>query len=623
MRHFIIDKLSRIIIIISLFTIAYPAEPLQRNQIKDKYKWDLSELYDNEEAWQQDLANTKENINKYNDFKGKPGTSAKILYDCLEHHKTTKLLLEKVYLYAKLSKDVNMKSPENISRWSKYTAVAAQLAVASSFIQSEIRTIPADKLEKFIQEKPALAIYSHYFDDIQRKSQHSLTKNEEEMLAQLSGVLDNPFALYGSLYMDIDFPKVVNNAGDTIIADRGISWSSRRSKEREFRKAIHANYFSTMGAYRQTFSNNVNNYVNGRIAVANIRGYDSALELAFGKNNLPVEIYDNLLNSITANLQPLHRWMELKKDYFGYDTLYFYDTEVTMFPAVDREYTYEEAMDLLMTSLTPMGNEYLSEIKTAYENRWIDVFPSVGKESAGYSSGPNYPHAFVKINWRGTLTDFYTLVHEMGHYVHANMVIKSQPHIYREYPPFLAEIASTTAENVSYDYLIKNAKTDEEKLYFIEQYLNNTCMMLYNTTMMAHLEKNFYDAAEAGEPMNSDEICQAFKQLNERYYGNSVKFVEADSFRWLSWAHYYLNYYVYSYATSYAASTFLAENIIKEGETGLNNFLSLLKAGRSDYPHEILKNAGVDLTSPEPIVAVAEKMNRLMNEMEEILKKQQ
>ena len=592
----------------------------QRDQIDEKYKWDLSDLYETNNDWQEDINWIKRKLDGYIDFKSKLNTSADILYDGLKYDEKIKSRLERVYLYAKLSKDINMKSPENISNWSKYISLHSDVNLASAFIDRELITISSEKITEFTQSKPELSVYNHYINNLKRKATHTLDDKSEDILDSFTPIVENPFNLYSSLYMDIEFPVVENEKGESIPADRSLSWSSRRSDDRRFRKVVHSVYFNTMGKYKQTFTNNVNNYVNARIIQAKVRGYETALAASFNENNLPVEIYDNLIENVTSNVQPLQRWMKIKKEFFNLDTLYFYDTEVSMFPESDREYTFDEAMVLLEKSLQPLGKDYVDEIKNAYKNQWIDVFPYEGKENAGYSSGPNYPNAWVKLNWSGTLTDFFTLVHELGHYVHAAKVIKNQPYVYKDYPPFLAEIASTTAENISFNYLIDNAKTKEEKLYFMEQYLNNTTMMLYLTTMMADLEKIIYSSAENGEPKNSDEICNKFMELNKKYYGNTVQFKEADKYRWISWAHYYLSYYVYSYATSYATSTYFAEMINSGEKEELDNFINLLEKGTSVYPFELLKNSGVDLTTPKPYAAVFTRMDRFMDEIEAQLK---
>lgn len=591
----------------------------QRDQIDEKYKWDLSDLYETNNDWQEDFNWIKQKIDGYSDFKGKLNTSADILYKCLKFDEKIKSRLEKVYLYAKLSKDINMNSPENISNWSKYISLKSDVNLASAFIERDLIKISTEKITEFINSKPQLLVYKHYIHNLKRKAKHTLGDKSEDILNSFTPIVENPFNLYSSLYMDIEFPIVENKKGEKISADRNISWSSRRSDDRKFRNNAHSGYFKTMGQFKQSFTNNVNNYINAKIIQARVRGYNTALAASFNENNLPVEIYDNLIESVTSNLQPLQRWMKIKKEFFNLDTLYFYDTEVSMFSESDREYTFDEAMVLVEKSLQPLGENYSNEIKTAYKNRWIDVYPYEGKETAGYSSGPYYPNAFVKLNWNGTLTDFYTLVHELGHYVHATKVIKNQPYVYKDYPPFLAEIASTTAENISSKELIDNAKSKEEQLYFMEQYLNNTTMMLYVTTLMADLEKIIYTSAEKGEPMNSDEICNKFIELNKKYYGNTVKFKEADKYRWISWAHYYLNYYVYSYATSYAASTYFAETINSGGKEELDKFLNFLAKGTSIYPYESLKNSGVDLTTPKPYEAVFKKMNRFMDEIEEYM----
>jgi oligoendopeptidase F len=311
--------------------------------------------------------------------------------------------------------------------------------------------------------------------------------------------------------------------------------------------------------------------------------------------------------------------MKMKKKILGLDTLHIYDTRVSVSLEVEKDYTWEEGRELTLESLKALGEDYLVAIKNAYSNRWIDVFPNLGKETGGYSSGTLGPHPYVKMNWGGKLFDFYTLVHELGHYVHATKTIEVQPFIYQDYPPFLAEVASTTAENLSQFYLIQKSKSKEEKLYHIEKYLDNVVMYLYNSTMMAEFELHIYQKVENGEPLSAEDLSQFYSKLSARYYGKDVVIDEVDRLSWLEWPHYYLDYYLYSYATSFAASIQIASNILTEGGPAIERFMNFLEAGISDYPVEVLKKAGVDMTTPQPYDAVANKMNALMDEMESML----
>jgi oligoendopeptidase F len=375
-----------------------------------------------------------------------------------------------------------------------------------------------------------------------------------------------------------------------------------------------------MKDFSGTLAQNLSNQVGGKMIDAELRGYGSGLEAAFSRESLPVEVYDTLIETARNNLQPFHRWMKIKKQVLGYDSLYIYDTKVSMFSATEREYTWEEARDLMFESLESLGEHYVDDIREAYDRRWVDAFPNIGKETGGYSSGPYGPHPYVKMNWGGKVMDYTTLVHEFGHYVHAYKTLKKQPYIYQNYPSFLSEIASTAAENVSWAYMIDNAKTPSEKLYQIEQFIEIICMYFYTSALNAEFEREIYRTVEEGGSLTAETMCRIYSDITKAYYGDAVTLTEYDSYVWAEWPHFYFDFYIYSYATSFSASLQIAEAIRKEGEPAANRFIRFLEAGGSDYPVEVLKKAGVDLTSPAPIEALTARVNELIDEVERMTK---
>ena len=374
-----------------------------------------------------------------------------------------------------------------------------------------------------------------------------------------------------------------------------------------------------MSDYQGTLTSNLSGLIEGKVFISSTRDYNNALEASMDRYNLPVEVYHTMIESVGSNLQPYHRWMRMKKEMLGLDTLHIYDTRVSVFTGIKKTYTWEEAEALTMESLGGLGEDYLVEIQNAYTNRWIDAFPNVGKETGGYSSGPAGPHPYVKMNWGGELFDFYTLVHELGHYVHAVKTMESQPYIYREYPPFLSEVASTTAENISQSYLINNASSIEEKLYHMEQYLDNVALYVYNTCMMAQFELLLYEKVENGEPLTSDALNSLYGELLIRYYGPEVYVEETDTYAWMEYPHYYLDYYLYSYVTSFTAAIQISSKILNKEDRASEQFMNFLKAGNSDYPVEVLKKAGVDMTTADPYEVAFLRMNQLMDEMERVM----
>jgi oligoendopeptidase F len=593
---------------------------LERNQIDEKYRWDLSDIYESVEVWEKDYDWIKQNLSQYENYKGKLSGSATTLLQCLKFNDTLDNKLNWVRMYPSLNRDVDMNSEKYQNMWSRYTSLEAEVNVARSFINSEIISIPEETIRNFIAENEGLKIYEHFLNKLLLKQKHTLPPEQEKILAKASKLIDNPYSVFGKLiYAELPFPTIKNDNGEDVFLNRSISWRARSSPDRVYRKRGYEEYYGALKNYKGTLAQNLSNYIDGNIFNAEVRGYNSALDASFAQFNLPVKVYDNLIETVRANLESLQRWMKLKKQILKYDTLYLYDTMVSLFSETEKEYSWEEARDLLFESLGQMGDNYVGDIQEAYDKRWVDAFPNIGKETGGYSSGPHGPHPYVKMNWGGKGLDYTTLVHEFGHFVHAYKTMRKQPYVYYSYPSFLSEIASTTAENISWAYLIDNAKTESEKLYLIGQFVDLIVLYFYTSAMNAEFEKILYQTVEEGGSLSAESMSKVYKDLTKAYYGEALTLTEYDSYVWAEWPHFYFGYYIYSYATSFAAAIQISENIRSKREPAVNRFIQFLEAGSSDYPVNVIKKAGVDLTSPEPIIAVVKRMNELIDQIEDIL----
>jgi len=593
---------------------------IERSQIDEKYKWDTKDIYESAHQWESDFKSVEQSLSAYERYNGCLGDSAENLYECLILDDKTRHKLRYLWLYAKMNRDVDMRNEKDQERWSRYSMLEAKADVARSFIRPEIISLPQETIQEFMKNKRELKIYDHYFAILASQRTHTLSKDKEDLLAKASILVDNPYGVFGALvYADIPFPVIKNDKGEEIQLNRSLSWRARSSPDRDFRKRGYQGYYKSLSKYKSTLAKNLNSLIDGKVFMANARKYNSTLEASLARYNIPVRVYENLVSSVKNNLQPIHRWMSIKKRLLNLDTLYLFDIRVSMFSKKEKEYSWEEARDLTFESLASLGEDYVSHIRKAYANRWIDAYPSPGKETGGYSSGPYGPHPYVKMNWGGKLFDFYTLVHEFGHYVHATKTMKKQPFFYADYPSFSSEVASTTAENISQFHLIQRTETKEEKLYQMEQYLDNVVLNIYNSAFMADFERQIYRQVENGNPLSAEKLGELYAELLALYYGPDVTIDETDKYVWMEWPHYYLDYYLYSYATSFAAAIQIAGNIQQEGDPAIQRFNAFLEAGNSDYPVEVLKKAGVDMTSPQPYIAVAEKMNQLMDEMEKMI----
>jgi len=616
MRKNIIVLIFILILISVGLTQSHTSGLLKRNQIEDKYKWDTKDVYLNENEWKNDFEWIENNLYKYDSYKDKLSSSGENLVNCLEFDNLIKEKLGYLWLYAKLNLDVDMKNTTYQAMWSNYSILDKKVEVGRSFIKPEIISIPDKKIQRYIKGRKELKIYDHFFKTLLSKKDYTLSKDKEELLANASQLMDNSYNLFNTLiYAELPFPTIKNDKNETIQLNRSTSWRARSSSDRDYRKRGYEKYYNSLSNYKETLTKNLNNYIDTKLFISNTRGYENCLESALANYDIPVEIYENLINSVKMNLEPLHRWMKIKKELLELDTLHIYDLRTSVFQKIEKDISWEEGKNLTFESLQILDKDYLKYIENAYKNRWIDAYPNLGKETGGYSSGCSGPHPYVKMNWGGKLLDFYTLVHELGHYVHASKIIENQPYIYQDYPPFISEVASTTAENISQFYLIQHAESKEEKQYYIEQYLDNLVLMVFNSTMMAEFELEIHKMIETGNPLSTEMLNDLYGKLLKQYYGDEVTITKIDEASWLEWPHFYLNYYLYSYATSFSASIQLATNILNEGKPAIQRFNKLLEAGNSALPVEILKTAGVDMMETAPYEAVAEKMNALMDEL--------
>jgi oligoendopeptidase F len=595
---------------------------LTRDQIAAKYKWNLTDIYTTEEKWEEDFKWVESKIPKFKEYMGSLGESAENLLSCLKFEDSVTQKLERLFLYAMLSKDVDLSSSKYQGMFSRITDLASKVSAAASFIRPEIIGIPDEKLRNFLLENEELKLYEHQLNDLLRTKAHTLSKEQEEIMALAAPVTQTPgnaFSLFENV--DIQFPKVKNEEGKEIQISHGRYYAAMRSKDRSYRQRFYKGLYKPFFDYKNTITALFEGNIKSKIFNAKARKYNSTREAALDVNNIPLSVYDNLIQTVNDNLTPLQRWCTIKKEVLGYDELHPYDTYVSLFDSVQADYEYEDAIELLYEALKPLGEDYISKLKMAFDNRWIDVFETQNKRSGAYSSGTTYGvHPYVLLNWNYQLNDVFTLAHEMGHNLHSYYTGEHQPYPYADYPIFLAEVASTTNEALLLDYLIDKSESKEEKLYLIEKYLTNIQTTFYRQTRFAEFEQNVHQVAEAGEPLTNDNLSKMFGEMYGKYWGNDMVVDEEEYQSWARIPHFYYNFYVYQYATGFAASEMLASNIKNDGKTAVDKYLEFLKSGNSDYAINILNRTGVDMTKPEPVMAVINKMNSLLDELESLIK---
>lgn len=593
-----------------------------RDEIEERFKWNLNDVYESDDEWEKDFKWVAEQLKKYSLFKGKLSESAENLINCLNFDDEIGIKIDRLHLYSMLSKDSDMRVTKYQGMDDRIKSLYSNVLANSSFIKPEILSISESLLKEWIKENKELKVYEHAINDLLRSKEHTLDKDQEELLALTSEISQIPYGAY-SIFTnaDLKFPTIQDENGNNVEISHARYYAALYSPDRAYRERAFKAYLSVYGEFVNSFSQLFNGNLKVNIFHSRARKYNSALEASLDRNNIPVSVYENLVKAVNTNLQPMHRWTELKKKLLKVSEFHPWDTYVTLFDEkLERKYSYEEALKIVTDSLQVMGKDYLNSLDKAFKNRWIDVYETKGKRSGAYSSGTTFGvHPYVLLNWTDLLNDVFTLTHEMGHNMHSYYTGMDQPYPYANYSIFLAEVASTFNESLLLEHLIEASKTRDEKLHLLEKYLNNITTTFYRQVMFAEFEKLVYEKTENGEALTSDVLSELYKDIYQKYWGKHMVVDEEETFTWARVPHFYYNFYVYQYATGFAASEVLANKVKTEGNTAVEKYLTFLKSGSSDYPINILKKAGVDMNSPAPVVAVAEKMNLILDEMEELI----
>jgi len=605
----------------SLFAQESSGELISRDQVEPRYTWNLEDIYSTEQAWEDDFNWLNESVDKYKEFEGKLDESGEVLLGYLKFDESIGIKFGRIMRYASLAKDLDLANVKYQGYYDRADGLGAKLRTASSFMRPELLAIPKETISEFMEKTEGLKLYEHMLDDLLRRKDHTLNKEMEELMALASPVTDIPYNVFTFMKnADINYPSVKGENGEDVKLSDGRYYSGLQSTDREYRKRVYKGYYtpyiSNQNTYASLFTGNLKAIQFG----AKARKYESARAAALDANNIPLSVYDNLVNSVNDNLQPLQRWASLKKRVLGLDELHPYDTYVTLFPGVKKEYSYDQGMEILLKALKPLGEDYLKNLQTAFNNRWIDVYETKGKRSGAYSSGVTYGfHPYVLLNWNNTMDAVSTFAHEMGHNMHSFYTEQSQPYVYADYSIFVAEVASTMNEAFLLDYLLENASSKEEKLALIEQELGHIQSTFFRQTRFAEYEQLVHELNEKGEALTPDKLSKLFGDMYKNYWGDEMVVDDEETFSWARIPHFYYNFYVYQYATSYAASMALTQKVKEEGQPAIDKYMNFLKSGNSKYPIEVLKDAGVDMTTPEPILAVVERMSDLLDKMESLL----
>lgn len=616
--------LSICLILISSNNMLFSQSELPtRDKIADKYKWNLQDFYNSPNDWQNDYSTLENKIKKIGKFKTKILESGKNLYDYLQFTNDVGKVLTRAYLYASLGKDMDLNNSEFQIMDDKMETIYAQYIEANSFFNPTLLTLSQKQFDDMINSEPKLKEYEHYLRGIFKMKKHSLSAEEESLLAKMSPIFQIPNNTYSILNdAELPFPTIKLKDGSDVKLSHGRYRAALYSLDRDYRKAVYKGTYVPYEMLKGTYATLYNGRLKTRLINAGIRNYANPIEAALYENDIPVSVYDNLINVVNENFKSLHRWASIKKRALKLDELHPYDTYVTLFPSTQKSYTYDEAMDIALKALAPLGKEYIEALKFSFDNRWIDVYETKGKRSGAYSNSSGCgPHPFILLNWNNTLDDVFTLVHEIGHNMHSYFSEKNQPFQYSGYSTFVAEVASITNEALLLDYLVENAKSKDEKMALIEKFLIGAQTTFFRQTRFAEFEKITHDKGKAGEVLTSESLTKLFAEGYQKYWGPEMV---TDYEEGLSWArvHHLVNYnfYVFQYSTGFAAAQALAGQIKSEGKPAIDRYLKFLSSGSSDYPINVLKKAGVDMASKKPIEQTIARINKYLDELEELMK---
>lgn len=592
---------------------------MKRIEQKIEDTWCLEDMFESDDFWEEEFGRLQRMIFQYEDFEGTLGESADRLLEYLKFNDETNLLMERLYVYANMRYHQDMAN----SMYQEFAARAQKLMVeisgASAFAEPEILEITTEKINIFFNENPELETYKRYISEILRGKNHTLDKKTETILAksrQMANAAENIFSMYNGA--DIKFPSITTEEGEEIEITHGNFVPLLESTDREVRKAAFEGVYETYGKMRNTLAATFAANLDQANFYAQVRNFSSAREMYLYGSNIPESVYDNLIETVHKNMDKMHKYVSLRKKILDVSELHMYDLYTPIAKAPDTKYSFEAAKDIVLEGLAPMGEEYIKVLEEGFDNRWIDVYENEGKRSGAYSWGAYGIHPYVLMNYHGTLDHVFTLAHEMGHAIHSYYSDANQPYVNAGYKIFVAEVASTCNESLLIQHLLKITEDEEEKAYLINHFLEQFKGTLYRQTMFAEFEKIAHSMVQNGEGVTADRLCEIYYNLNKKYFGDDIVIDKEIELEWARIPHFYNPFYVYQYATGLSAAIALSKRIIEEGKPAVEDYMKFLKGGSSQDPIELLKIAGVDMTSAKPIETALELFGNLLDELQKI-----
>ena len=594
---------------------------LQRNEIDEKDTWDLSTIFETDQKWEEELALLTEDTKQAAGLEGHLLDSAESLLDITERYLELSRRLEKLYVYAHMKNDQDTRVAKYQEYYAKAMTLYSQLDQVFSFYEPEFMAITEEQYQNFLAEEPKLQPYKHFFDKLLQNKDHVLSQREEELLAgagEIFGAASETFAILDNA--DIVFPFVKDEDGNEVQLSHGVYMRLVESKNREVRRGAYEALYATYEQYQHTYAKTLQTNVKVQNYRAKVRNYKSAREAALAANFVPESVYDNLVSAVRKHLPLLHRYLALRSKILGIPDLKMYDV-YTPLSSVEYSFTYEEALKKAEEALAVLGEDYLSRVKRAFSERWIDVYENQGKRSGAYSGGSYDTNAFMLLNWQHNLDNLFTLVHETGHSMHSSYTRETQPYVYGDYSIFLAEIASTTNENILTEKLLQEVQDDATRFAILNNFLDGFRGTVFRQTQFAEFEHAIHQADQNGEVLTSEFLNNLYADLNQEYYGLSKEDNPQIQYEWARIPHFYYNYYVYQYSTGFAAASALAEKIVHGSQEDRDRYIEYLKAGKSDYPLNIMRKAGVDMEKEDYLNDAFAVFERRLDEFEALVEK--
>lgn len=592
-----------------------------RSHLEEKYTWDLSTIFATDAAWETEADSLSAAIEAARQQAGHLLDSSSSLLDITELQLELARRVEKLYVYASMKNDQDTTVAKYQEYQAKASGIYAKFSEAFSFYEPEFMDLTQETYQAFLAEKPELAVYDHFFDKLFKAREHVLSQVEEELLAGAQEIFNGAEETFSILdNADIAFPIVTNDKGEEVELTHGNFISLMESKDRTVRQAAYEAMYSTYEQFQHTYAKTLQTNVKVQNYKARVHKYTSARQAAMSANFIPEAVYDTLLETVNKHLPLLHRYLKLRQEVLGLDDLKMYDV-YTPLSETDLAIGYDEALEKAEKVLAVFGQDYSERVHRAFTERWIDVHVNKGKRSGAYSGGSYDTNAFMLLNWQDTLDNLYTLVHETGHSLHSTFTRETQPYVYGDYSIFLAEIASTTNENIMTEALLHEVQDDKERFAILNHYLDGFRGTVFRQTQFAEFEHAIHQADQNGEVLTSEYLNNLYADLNEKYYGLKKEDNHFIQYEWARIPHFYYNYYVYQYATGFAAASYLADKIVHGSQEDIDHYLTYLKSGNSDYPLEVIAKAGVDMAKGDYLEAAFKVFEERLTELEDLVAK--